>query len=79
MAPRPTQMEVSPVDPVKLQWGPEGTMGKDGAVGKEIDGLGDICCVALGKLLCLSVFFVAVFVFSRQCFSSFRACWNLLL
>lgn len=63
MAPRPTQMEVSPVDPVKPQWGPEGVMGKDGVVGKEIDGLGDICCVALGKLLCLSVFLLLFLFF----------------
>ena len=63
-------MEVSLVELVKLEWGPEGTMRKDGVVGKEIDGLGDICCVALGKLLCLSVFLLLFLFFSRQCFST---------
>lgn len=40
MARRPMQMEVSLVQPVKLEGGPEGAVGKDRVVGEETDGLG---------------------------------------
>lgn len=55
MARRPTQTEVSPAQPAELDRGLERMVGNIRVVGKEIDGLRCYSCVALGKLLCLSV------------------------